>query len=150
LARTLEREFVQADAHHALVVGGRGPVVREESDLAGRVGVRRVGVERLAPGGALGVIDLAQVEHLALHDTAIVETPVFDHTPVSVLFAVFLPQLRPQKHIGWRSYPGGGGVEEGRSSLQALSRMKTGLSLGNPQPAPPKIAHTTVESAKSG
>ena len=53
-----------------------------------------MGVEGLAPGGTLGVIDLAQVEHLALHDAAVVEALVFDHTPVGVRLAILLAELR--------------------------------------------------------
>ena len=52
-----------------------------------------VGIMGLAPGGALGVIDLAQAAHLRLHDAAVVEAFVFDHTPVSVFPAVFLANL---------------------------------------------------------
>ena len=52
-----------------------------------------MGVESLAPGGALRVIDLAEVEHLALHDAAVVQTFVLHHTPISVLLAILLPNL---------------------------------------------------------
>ena len=38
LAWPPQREFVQADAHDALVIGGRGAVVGEEGDLGGRIG----------------------------------------------------------------------------------------------------------------
>ncbi len=93
LARTLERKFIQTDADHARVVGGRGAVVREKGDLGGRVRAGGVGVEGLAPGGALGVIDLAEVEHLALHDAPVVEAFVFHHTPVGVFLAILLPEL---------------------------------------------------------
>ena len=93
LARTLEGKFIQPDAHHARVGGGRGPVVREEGDLGRGVRAGRVGLESLAPGGALRVIDLAQIKHLALHDAAVVEPFVFDHTPVSVFLAILLPHL---------------------------------------------------------
>jgi hypothetical protein len=63
--------------------------VREKRDLRGRVGVRRVGIEGLAPGGALGVIHLAEVKHLPLCNASIVQTFIFHHTPVSVFLAIF-------------------------------------------------------------
>jgi len=150
LARTLEREFVQPDAHHAVVIGGRGAIVGEEGNLAKGVRVGRVGGERLAPGGALRVIDLAEIKYLALHDAAVKETFVFDHTPVSVFLAILLPQLRTQKHIDPRAYTRGGGWEASGSSLQAILRMDEGFSLENSCPSPPKIIQTKVESAKSG
>ena len=93
LTRTLERKLIQPDADHARVIGGRRAVVREERDLGSRVGARGVGVESFAPGGALGVIDLAEIKHLALHDATVVEPFVFDHTPVSVFLAILLPEL---------------------------------------------------------
>jgi hypothetical protein len=52
-----------------------------------------VGVERFAPGGARGIIDLAEVKHLPLHDAAVVETFVFDHPPARVFLAILLPNL---------------------------------------------------------
>lgn len=67
--------------------------MREKGDLGRGVRAGRVGVEGLAPGGALGVIHLAEVKHLALHDTAAVETFVFHHSPVRVFLAILLPNL---------------------------------------------------------
>lgn len=93
LTRTLEGKLIQPDADHARVVGGSRAVVREEGDLGSGVRAGRVGVEGFAPGGALGVIDLAQVEHLALHDAAVVEAFVFHHTPVGVFLAILPPEL---------------------------------------------------------
>ena len=76
----------------------------EERDLGSRVGLRRVGVEGLAPSGTLGVIDRAEVEYLTLRDAPVGPPFVFDHTPTGVLLAILLPKLGTQKHIGPRSY----------------------------------------------
>jgi hypothetical protein len=110
----------------------------------------RVRAERLAPCGALRIIDLAEVEHLTLHDAAIVEAFIFDHTPAGVLLAVLLTDLGTQKHIGRRAYTCCGGPKEGGSSLQAILRREGTHSLGNLRAAPSKKTKTKVESAKSG
>ena len=89
LARTLAGNGIQPDMHDALVVGGRGGVVREEGDLGRGGGARGVGGEGLAPGGALRVIDLAAGEDLALRDAPVVATLVFDDTPAGVFLAIF-------------------------------------------------------------
>jgi len=59
---TMERKLVEPDLHHARVVRGRGPVMRKQGEGLRRGGVLGVGVERLAPGGALQIIDLAQIK----------------------------------------------------------------------------------------
>jgi hypothetical protein len=43
-------------------------------------------VEGFAPRFALGVIDLAEVEHLPLSHTPVMETFIFDDTPVGSCF----------------------------------------------------------------
>jgi hypothetical protein len=42
-----------------------------------------------APGSALAVIDLAEIQHLLLDHLATGATSVFDDIPMSMLFAVF-------------------------------------------------------------
>jgi hypothetical protein len=148
LTGTVEGELIQPDLNHARVIGGRGAVMGKESDLRSCVGVRRMGVERFAPGFALGIVDLAEIEHLTLSDASVVETFVFDDTPVGVILAILLPNLRAEKHNDWREYRPGGGWEEGGSSLQANLRRRSVCSLGNPRAAPPKIVETRGESAK--
>ena len=100
LAGMMEREFIQPDTDDAVVAFGRGPVVGKESDLGSRGGVRRVGLKRLAPGGVWGVIDLAEIKHLTLRAAPVVETFVFNHTPIGVRLAIFFADLGTQKHIG--------------------------------------------------
>ena len=101
--------MIQPNPHHARVIGGRGSVMREQSDLGSGVGIGRMSVESFAPGGALGVIDLAEIEDLPLRDAAVVETFVFDHTPIGVFLAIFLPNLRAEKHNDRREYTPSGG-----------------------------------------
>ena len=67
--------------------------VKFECDLGECVGAGRVGVEGLALGGALEIIDLTEIKHLTLGAAAVVETFVFHHTPVSVFLAILVPNL---------------------------------------------------------
>ena len=147
---TMERKLIQTDLHDARVIRGRGPVMREQGEGLRRGVALGLGVERLAPGGALRIIDLAQVKHLPLGDAAIGQPFVFHHTPISVLLAVFFVDLRSQKHSGRRAYTRIFEAEEGRSSLQALWREDESLLLGIPRASTPKTVETEVESAKSG
>ena len=150
LTRMMEGKRVQADADDALAVRGRGAVVRKERDLGGGIRAGGVGGERLAPGGALGVIDLAEVKHLPLRDATLVQAFVFHHTPASVFLAIFFANLGTQKHNDRRAYTRGGGGGRGGSSLQALLRNERGLSLANPCALPPKTVATDLQSAKEG
>jgi hypothetical protein len=43
-----------------------------------------------------------------LRDAPVVETFVFDHTPVSVFLAIFFANLRTQKYNDQRAYTRGG------------------------------------------
>lgn len=150
LPRTAQGELIQPDLHHARVINGRGPIMREEGDLGSRAGIRAVSLEGLAPGRALAIIDLAQVEHLALSHASVVQTLVFDDRPVGVFLAIFFADLRTQKHNDRREYTPCGRWEEVESSLQANLPHLSGLSLANPRNSTPKIVESRVQSAKSG
>jgi hypothetical protein len=64
----------------------------KERDLLRRVVVHAKKINRLAPGLLLAAIDLTKVEDMSLHDTPFGEPPIFDHTPVEVLLAIFAPR----------------------------------------------------------
>jgi len=55
--------------------------------------------DRFTPRQLLRRIDLAQIQDVALHDSPVSQTFVFDDTEVAVLFAVFLAGCRAQKHL---------------------------------------------------
>jgi hypothetical protein len=72
----------------------------------------RVFIEHLdhpAPSLVLAVVDLAQIQDLALHDSAIGTALGFDNVPVAVLFAVFEAPVASQVHNAAPLYakPGG-------------------------------------------
>ena len=52
----------------------------------------------LAPRLALAGVDLAQVQHLALHHAAVAAAPVLHHAPVVVGLAVLLASVAAQEH----------------------------------------------------
>lgn len=56
--------------------------------------------DRLAPGGFLAVVDLAEVKQRALHHPPARHAPVFHHAPVAMPLAVLLPNRRAQEHDG--------------------------------------------------
>ena len=74
--------------------------------------------DRIAPGGRLRGIDLAQIQDVPLYHPAMIETLVLDDAPVVVRLADFLSLAAPQKHDGpslsTRLQP----CESGRSSLE--------------------------------
>jgi hypothetical protein len=43
----------------------------------------------MAPRGALTVVDLAQIQHVPLHDSPAGHPAVLDNAPITVLLAVF-------------------------------------------------------------
>ena len=72
--------------------GGRGrrPV---RGKKAARFRLARVGIEnlqRLGPGGVLGVVEIAQIEQRLLMYRAGSVPDILDHAPVAMLLAVFL------------------------------------------------------------
>ena len=75
-----------------------GRNIGEKRHLGGGIARRVHHLNGAAPGGTLAVVDLAEVEHLALHDPAIGRAAVFDDTPVAVILAVFAAVLVAQEH----------------------------------------------------
>ena len=55
-------------------------------------------LDRLAPHRGLRGIDLAQIQHVTLHDAPARDTLVLDDAPILVRLAIFLAQNLPQKH----------------------------------------------------
>jgi hypothetical protein len=55
-------------------------------------------LDGLAPNRCLRGVDFTQVQHVALHHTAITETLILDDAPIAVRLAVFLPLGLAQEH----------------------------------------------------
>src|SRR6201981_1339008 len=67
----------------------------------------------------LAVVDLAQIQHRALHHATARTAPAFDNAPITVLLAV-LPSPRESQGHGPRNYAQSKIRKEGRSSLHAF------------------------------
>jgi hypothetical protein len=84
LARALQAQLAQAYTHRVHVVTRHG-ARREQGPLAALASVLHL--DGLAPGLALAGVDLAQVQHLALSNTAISQAARFHDAPVLVELA---------------------------------------------------------------
>jgi hypothetical protein len=56
------------------------------------------GFDRTTPILLLAVVDLAEVQHLALHHSAAATALVLDNIPIAMLFAVFEAPIESQEH----------------------------------------------------
>ena len=88
-----------ADAHHfAVQLGKRVAVVGKQGKLARRFGAVGEGFDGAHPAGALAVVELAEVQQMALDHASAAHATAFDDAPVAVLFAVFVAGPRAQEH----------------------------------------------------
>src|SRR6516164_3382688 len=83
---------VTIGAHRNLAIGGK------QRQLAVPLAALIKGFDQLAPGIALAVIDLAEIQHLPLDHLATGATLVLNDIPVSMLFAVFEAPVESQEH----------------------------------------------------
>ena len=60
-------------------------------------------LDALSPGSLLRAIEFTEIKHMALHDAAIVQPAVLDHTPVKMHFAILEPFAATQEHDGCRT-----------------------------------------------
>jgi len=74
---------------HIAVQFRRRTVFRKQGHLSRGVLVLIEHIDGSAPSRFLRVVDLPEVEHLALHHTPVGNPAVLDNTPITVLFAVF-------------------------------------------------------------
>ena len=118
LARAAQAQFAQAHADRIDVVGGHR-AGREQRDLAPLPAL--VHFDGLAPGFALAGVDLAQVQHLALHDAPVGKPAVLHEVPVFVGLAILHASGAAQEHAphSTKHTPKAQGP---RSSLQAFRR----------------------------
>jgi hypothetical protein len=118
LARAAQAQFAQAHADRINVVGGHR-AGREQCDLAPLPALMHF--DGLAPGFALAGVDLAQVQHLALHDTPAGKPAVLHEVPVFVGLAILHASGAAQEHAP-HSTNALAAAQGPRSSLQAFRR----------------------------
>jgi hypothetical protein len=99
LPRPVQRHGIEPHLH-AMPFGvvGKLPIRRKQRELAMAAGVRIEGFDQTAPSFVLAIVDLAEIQHLALHYLTGDAPPILDDAPVSVLFAVFVASVEAQEH----------------------------------------------------
>src|SRR5882724_4509410 len=89
----------QAKLHDRGVArNGLAAILREQRQRPWASRVRVENLDRLSPGNSLRGVDLAQIQDVPLHHSAIVETLVLDDVPIAVGLAVLLSLGPPQEH----------------------------------------------------
>jgi hypothetical protein len=103
-------QFHRIETHlHAMTIGaGRNLAIgRKQRQLAVPPAAFIKGFDQLAPGLALAVIDLAEVQHLPLDHLATGAALVLDNIPVAMLFAIFEASIESQEHDANQPTPNG-------------------------------------------
>src|SRR5208283_3194631 len=98
LPRPAQPQAAEPDMHHIAIQWRRRTILGEQCDLFATLPVLAERLDRLAPGGTLAVVDLAQVQHMPLHRAPAGDPAVLDNAPIAVLLAVLAAQLVAQKH----------------------------------------------------
>ncbi len=99
LARPAQLHLAYADAHgFATQRGNFVAVVGKQSELASGLVAGREGFDGAHPAGALGVVEFAEVQQLALDNASAAHPTGFDDAPIAVLFAVLATGPRAQEH----------------------------------------------------
>src|SRR4051812_15152341 len=93
-----QAQTTEPDMHHITVQQRRCTILRKQRDLFATLPALVERLDRLAPGGALAVVDLAQIKHVPLHCPAAANPTVLHDAPIAVLFAVLAADLVAQKH----------------------------------------------------
>src|SRR6202007_2505958 len=73
-------------------------IIREQGQLLVAPGVFVKGLDEATPGLTLGVVDLAEIQHLALYYFAGGAALALDNIPVAMLFAIFESSVEAQEH----------------------------------------------------
>src|SRR5271167_5030504 len=84
--------------HDIAIQCRRRTILREQSDRFAGLSAPVECLDRLAPCGALAVVDLAQIKHVPLHRPTAGYPTVLHDAPIAVLFAVLAAKLMAQKH----------------------------------------------------
>src|SRR5580704_8799720 len=108
------------------------------------------GFDQMAPGLALAVIDLAEIQNLPLHHLATGATLVLDNIPVSMLFAVFEASVESQEHDANQPTPTRTIEKDTWSTLQAICHCAPLIRLAFTGRYPQKIALPGRQLVKLG
>ena len=99
LSRPMQLHRVEPHLHTMrLRVLGQCPIGREQGELSVAASVFIEGFDLPTPSFMLAVIDLAEIQHWALHHFAAATSLVLDNVPIAMLFAVFEASIIAQEH----------------------------------------------------
>ena len=90
LSRPAKLQILQPNLNNILVVDLNATILGKQRQGPRCSGPILEDFDGLAPGSALGIIDLTEVEHLTLDHTPAGHPTVLNHIPVAVLLAVLL------------------------------------------------------------
>jgi hypothetical protein len=110
-------------------------------------------VERLdhpTPGFTLAVVDLAEIQHLALHHLPGHAAAVLNNIPIPMFLAVLEASVEAQKHHANQFTPTPNGVKDTWSTLQTIRRQTPLFRLAFLPPCPTKITVRQPELRKLG
>ena len=97
LARVVQRQLRDVDLHHLAIQRRRLPILGKQRHLT-RPRLALHNLDRAAPRRALAVVDLAEIQNLALNHPAAAHSDVLHHAPVTVLLAVLETSLAAHEH----------------------------------------------------
>ena len=100
LPRAPHGQLLQPDLHHRVVRDGGQPVLGKQGEGAGLGDALLEDLDGLAPGLALAVVDLAEVQHGPLHHAPARDAAGLDDAPVPVELAVLAAGVAALEHGG--------------------------------------------------
>jgi len=100
--RAPQLHFAQLDLDRIQGVDGHRSVFRKQAERCGTLLLLVEHLQRLAPRRLLAVVDLAQIQHAALHHFAGLQTPTLFDAVVAVFLTVLRPPVASQEHVQCR------------------------------------------------
>jgi hypothetical protein len=82
----------------SLRVFGKRSIGRKQGKLFVVASVFIKGFDLPTPSFMLAIVDLAEIQHLALHHLTAATSLVLDNIPIAMLFAVFEASIEAQEH----------------------------------------------------
>jgi hypothetical protein len=114
-------------------IGGK----RRKLSVAASILVKRL--DHAAPGFMLAVVDLAEIQHLALHHLPGRAAAALNNIPVPMFLAVFEASVEAQKHDANQVTPSPNGAKGTWSTLQTIPHQTPLFRLAFLPPYPAKI-----------
>jgi hypothetical protein len=91
-------QLAQPDLDNITVHRRRFSILRKYRYLCRLIVSLLEDLDRATPSRSLAVVDLPEIQDLALHDAALLATPILDDTPITVLFPILETLVGAQKH----------------------------------------------------